>query len=395
MLLNAGELRVINVIGCGQLIAWGILFYSTPTLLSAASQELGHPPSTGLGAFTAAMLASGFLARRAGRWVDQHGARAALTVSCVVGASAMALPGLAPSVPSLFACAALLGIAMASGLYDTAFAAMVQFKGERARPYMIGVTLYGGLASSVFWPLTLHLLPECGARRTFGIYSGALVLLALLYRALLGRAESAGHSGSEDRAGRQANVAGTHFELIAFAFAGVATVTSGIGANFPKLFSAYAMDPWAHAVVPTMVGITQTAARAGELVVGARRSAVWWGAIAIGGLGVAVALLLAGFASAPAAFLGSIAYGACGGLLSTARASVTVTLFGGARAGALFGALAARESIPRAIAPWLFALISDALGASVALTLFGVLAVAAAAMYFVGARLAAARMVSG
>ena len=390
VLLAAGDLRVVSVVGAGQLIAWGILFYATPTLLAAASQETGAAQSTGFAAFTCAMLIAGFLAQRVGEWVDRRGARAAFIASSVVGALALALPAAAPGVLTLFACAGLLGAAMALGLYETAFAAIVHLKGARARPYIIGVTLYGGLASSVFWPLTVQLLRHCSARRVFVIYAGGLLLLALLYRAMLPAAD-APTSSRAAAAVEPAHVSlvSRHFAFVAFAFTAVAAVTSGIGANLPALFSNYALDPWERTLVPAMVGITQTVARAGELVVGARRSAVWWGALAIGGLSCAVVLLLLGFVSTPAAWLGGIVYGACGGLLSTARASVIVALFGSADAAALFGALAARSNIPRALAPWLFASISEAGGTGVALTSFGVLAVVAACLYFMGVRLAA------
>ena len=48
---------------------------------------------------------------------------------------------------------AVLGIGMAMGLYDAAFATVGTLLGREAGPTITGITLFAGFASTVFWSL--------------------------------------------------------------------------------------------------------------------------------------------------------------------------------------------------------------------------------------------------
>src|SRR5207244_1171281 len=67
--------------------------------------------------------------------------------------------------PVGLACAwAVLGIGMALGLYDTAFATLTALYGREARAPITGITLIAGFASTVGWPLSALLNDSFGWR---------------------------------------------------------------------------------------------------------------------------------------------------------------------------------------------------------------------------------------
>ncbi len=70
---------------------------------------------------------------------------------------------------------------MAGALYDPAFATLARLSGSRARSAITILTLAGGLASTVFWPLGLWLLQHMDWRGLCFVYA---VLNGLLCAAL-------------------------------------------------------------------------------------------------------------------------------------------------------------------------------------------------------------------
>ena len=87
--------------------------------------------------------------------------------------------GFTYSIPVLIAAWILLGVGMAAGLYDAAFAALGRIYGDQARRAITGITLLAGFASTVGWPLTAWGLETIGWRNTCFAWAAAHLLIGL------------------------------------------------------------------------------------------------------------------------------------------------------------------------------------------------------------------------
>ena len=139
-------------------------------------------------AFSLALLVSAALGPFAGRAIDRWGGRPVLVASNLVFAARPGRPGLAPGPAALFAAWVLLGVGMARGLYEAAFAALVRLHGQDARNPITGITLFAGFASTVGWPLTALLEAEVGWRGACFAWAGLHLLLGLPLNLALPRA---------------------------------------------------------------------------------------------------------------------------------------------------------------------------------------------------------------
>src|SRR5690606_18911525 len=90
-----------------------------------------------------------------------------------------ALLGLSQGPVLLWAGWLLVGVAMGGGLYEAAFASLVRLQGPQARAAITGVTLLGGLASTVGWPLSGWMELHWGWRGACLGWAGLHLLLGL------------------------------------------------------------------------------------------------------------------------------------------------------------------------------------------------------------------------
>ena len=170
---------LIASLGIAQVISWGSLYYSIGVLGPAMRGDLGASELFLFGSFTAGLLVSGTLAPIAGRLIDARGGRLVLSLGSGAGCVAMALLAVAPNPAVMVVGWLLAGAAMSSCLYDPAFATLSQHTGDRYRSAVTALTLFGGFASTVFWPLSHILLEAWGWRMTFGIYAGLHLFVCL------------------------------------------------------------------------------------------------------------------------------------------------------------------------------------------------------------------------
>ena len=92
-----------------------------------------------------------------GRAIDNRGGRGVLALSNLVLAAGLVLLGVAQGFFTLALAWAVLGVGMAMGLYDPAFATSTGLYGRAARGPITGITLIAGFASTVGWPLSAFL----------------------------------------------------------------------------------------------------------------------------------------------------------------------------------------------------------------------------------------------
>ncbi len=170
---------LVVALGVAQIASWGSLFYAIGVLGAPMRSELGVSELFLFGAFTAGLVASGAIAPFVGRSIDRLGGRIVLSLGSVASVASLAVLALATHPAAMVVGWLMAGLAMAAALYDPAFATLSQHSGARYRRAVTSLTLLGGFASTVYWPLSHVLLEAYGWRATFGIYAAIQALVCL------------------------------------------------------------------------------------------------------------------------------------------------------------------------------------------------------------------------
>ncbi|MGH8745817.1 MAG: MFS transporter, partial [Burkholderiales bacterium] len=271
-----------QVLGLGftQTVAWASTVYLVAIIAAPSARALGLPDAAVFGAFSVALAITALLGPAIGRAIDRSRGRAILAASNLVIAAGLTLLSVVPSATMLFVAWGVLGVGMALGLYDTAFAILVRMHGQAARGMITGVTLIAGFASTVGWPLSALLNTHFGWRITCLAWAITHVMLCLPLnlsivptvaggkpRAIAG--ESA-HGGNDQSAPPPPARARREFVLMALYFAATAFVTSAMAAHLPGLLLAAGAGVAAALGSAALVGPAQVAARIVEYLAARR-----------------------------------------------------------------------------------------------------------------------------
>jgi MFS family permease len=362
------RLKVVMALGTTQTLAFGSTYY-LPAILAApmaASLEVG----IGLvyAAFSLALLVSGLLGPVIGRRIDRLGGRDVLVASNLLFALGLGLLGLVQEPVLLFAAWLVIGIGMAMGLYEAAFSTLAGLYGQAARSPITGITLIAGFASTVAWPLTAWLDLTTGWRGACLFWAAIHLLVCLPVNRFLvprpaKRALPAPAPASGTLAAARPGLEPGEMRIMAtlgFVFAAGWFVSTALAAHLPRLLAETGVGPAAALAAATLVGPAQVAARVVDFtflqrfhpLVSARLATM------LHPMGAA-ALLLFG---APAAFAFTVLHGAGNGILTIAKGTLPLTLFGPEGYGWRQGLISAPSRIAQAAAPFLMALAIDRVG---------------------------------
>ena len=351
-------------------------------------QELGVSELFLFGAFTAGLLVSGALAPLAGRLIDRRGGRFVLSAGTVLAALAMAILAMARHPAAMVAGWLVAGGAMAACLYDPAFATLSQHAGDRYRGAVTALTLFGGFASTVFWPLSHLLLEAWGWRAAFGIYAGLHIFVCRpIHRAFVPR-----HSrllrGELDRAPQvSAAIGDRRLPWLTASFAIATFIFGVIAVHLISLLTTAGLTPAQAVTVSMLVGPMQVAGRVIELSFARRVRSVTVGMVAFALMLLAIVALMSveGFGIAAIVFV--VAYGLGNGVLTIVKGTAPVELFGREGLGGLLGHLARAGSYAKAVAPAAFsAMLAFGLTRNVALASLAALAIAGMGSYSLAVR---------
>jgi MFS family permease len=371
----------VIVIGFTQTIAWASTVYLVAIIATPVGRDLALPDTTVFGAFSVALAITALLGPRIGRAIDRHGGRPMLAGSNLVIGGGLALLATAHDTTLLFVAWGLLGLGMAMGLYDTAFAALVRLHGQAARGLITGVTLIAGFASTVGWPLSALLEARFGWRATCVAWALAQLALCLplnLYaipaiqakplRADEGRSDNhaAGAPAAHPRGGARGELL-----LMGLFFAATAFVTSAMAAHLPGLLLAAGAGGAAALGAAALVGPAQVAARAVEYLAARRlrfhpllTARV---ATALHPLGGVLLWFTGGIPVGVSGF--ALLHGAGNGMITIAKGTLPLAVFGEAGYGQRVGVLNVLARAMQAAAPFLFGLVLERAGVHAALAL--------------------------
>lgn len=356
--MDQRRLGVIAALGTAQTLAWGSSYYLPAILADPIAHDLRISSNWFFAAFSGSLVISGLLGPRVGRQIDRVGGRQVLCISNLLLAGGLALLGASTSLWMMAAAWLLLGIGMGFGLYNSAFGALGRIYGSDARSAITGITLIAGFASTVGWPLSSLGLETIGWRETCYAWAIAHIVIGLPLNLSLPRA--AARKITEGPVVKPHIPIDRTMVLLSFAFAAAWTVTSAMAAHLPRIVEVFGATPAQAVFAGMMIGPAQVGARIMEAsllnrfhpIVSTRLACITHP------IGACVIGLFGGGAAAAFALL----HGAGNGILTIARGTLPLAIFGPENYAYRLGLIGAPSRICQALAPLGFGLLIEPMG---------------------------------
>ena len=381
---------VVAVIGTTQTLAWASSYYLPAILGAPISASLGLSQSVFFAIFSGSLLLSAALGPSVGRLIDRHGGRAVLASSNAVLAAGLVMLALAHGVASLALAWTVLGIGIAMGLYDPAFAALTWLYGREARGAITGITLIAGFASTIGWPLTDLLAHAFGWRTACLGWAGLNLFVAVPLNWFLippvARAAPMPAAAQVEAAEPPRGA----MPILAFYFSATWFVTGAMAAHLPELLQRAGASETAAIAAAALVGPAQVAARLVEFGVLRTFHPLVSGRLAALLHPVGAVFLVLFGATGVIPF--TLFYGAGNGMITIAKGSLPLALFGPAGFGRRSGVLSAPARIAQSAAPFLFGLLLARVGVHAIAVSAGLSLTAFASLLLLRARVAPAAL---
>jgi MFS family permease len=382
--IPAGETRrpvVVAMLGCMQILAWGSTFYLLPVLARPIVEDTGWAYDRVMAGLALGLLAAGIVSPRTGRRIGRHGGRRVLAGGALLVALGLVIVASAKSLPVYLAGWIVLGAGMGASLYDAAFATLGALYGTAARGPIAAVTLYGGFASTVCWPLSAFLVGHVGWRGACLAYAAIHVAFGCVGSLLVlpSRRPEAPVAANREGAAPGGLMPGERlvFALVSAALTLSSAILALVGSQLITLLIGSGLSLAEAVGLGMIIGPAAVGARAIETLAGARYHPIWT-------MVASVTLVCGGalmFFAGPAAFAAAIAtYAAGNGIGSIAKGTLPLALFGPARYPVLAGKLALPVLVAMSLSPYIGAWSFQAGGVTATLTLFAAIAATNAAL---------------
>jgi len=382
-----GPWRAVSVLGLTEILSWGALFYPPVLTVPLIAADHGWSRSFAMAGFSVGLFVGGLCSRYVGGAIDRFGGHVVMPFGSLIGAAGLVGLVWAPGATSYFAAWITMGIAMAASLYDPAFATLGRIFGSAARAPITVLTLAGGFASTVSWPATQFLIEAVGWRGAYLVYAALLAgLAAPLHAFALPREHASAPSRSVAPADKREKTFvpayGFAFVLVAAGFASYAFVPSALSAQLLAIFNRFGLAPGTVVTIGMLFGPAQVLARVCELSFARHTHPLWTARFALGLLVTAFVLLALLPFSAMLAAVFAVMYGMANGLLTIARGTVPLALFGAAGYGRLMGRIGGPFLVVQALAPVVVTYVAEHASDAIGLALVAVF-VAIALLCFV------------
>lgn len=352
---------IVAALGSSLTVSWASSYYIPAVLAVPMAESFGLSPVWVFGAFSMAMVVSAMVGPWAGARIDRIGGRGVLMLSNLIFATGLVLLAIAPTPPILFVGWAIIGLGMGIGLYEAGFATLAGIYGKDARGPITGITLIAGFASTVGWPLSGLMLATWGWREACLGWALIHLCLALPLNAWLPKGtETVGTSASltEDGPPPSRMALG----LLAFVFAATWFNATAMAAHLPGLLQEAGASAAMAIAAGALIGPAQVAARVLEFGLLRRFHPLVSTRFAAAAHPVAAVTLVT--FGGPAAYVFAVLHGAGNGILTIAKGTLPLALFGAAGYGRRIGWLNAPARILQAAAPLIFGAALTAWGLS-------------------------------
>ncbi len=346
---------VISVLGVTQIFAWGSSYYLPAVLAKPIAADTGWSLSWVVGGLSLGLLVAGLVSPWVGRAIARSGGRPVLALSAGLLAAGLSALALAHSLPAFLIAWLLVGLGMGAGLYDPAFATLGRLYGHGGRSAITTLTLFGGFASTVCWPLSAFLDAHLGWRGACLVYAGFQLAVALpayvfvLPREGPRRAPLSASPISPAHAPARSQPHGSAlFLLLAATITLSSVISTTLSVHLLTVLQAKGLTLTAAVGLGALVGPSQVVARTVEMVIARYHHPVWTKVASTSLVATGLAAL---WFDAPIIPLALALYGAGIGLESIARGTLPLAIFGPERFPVIMGRIAMPSLVAQAAAP--------------------------------------------
>lgn len=347
--------RLVGWLSLTQLITWGSVFYTFALLMEPVERELGLTRAQSSLAFSLALMAEGLLAWPVGRWIDRGHDRAVMTGGSLLVAACLFAHSFVTSAAGFYAVWTVLGTALSATLYSPVFAVVTRRFPLDFRRAIITLTFLGGLASTVFIPLSAWLVSTFGWRH-------ALWALAALHVFVCAPIHFHWLRGAPARVVREAGEAapgtpiGQHLRSAPFLLIGLfvvimMAVTAALPAHMVSLLRENGLSETWVIAIPAGIGLLQVVGRLLLFFFEHRFDLHAANRIIPCLIPLGLAALLAGGGHGWAAVLFVVLYGMGNGMLTIVKGTAIAQYVSREHVASLNGALGLPQAAARAVAP--------------------------------------------
>jgi MFS family permease len=343
---------LLPVLGIAQILAWGSSFYLLAVLARPIATDTAWSFSWIVAGLSLGLLAAGVVAPRIGHIIKAQGGRPVLIAGSLLFAAGLLIMGLAPNIVVFLISWVIMGLGMAAGLYDPAFSTLGRLYGHGARNLITALTLFGGFASTLGWPLAAFFVESFGWRGACLCFMAIHLGITLpLYLFAVPKETADLPADTEPVRG---NEAPAHvpprrlFILLALTTLLSAFLSTVISVHLLTMLQADGISLTAAVTFGALVGPSQVGARFIESLIGKYHHPIWTKLASVLCVALGLGLLWLGF---PLIAVTLVFYGAGIGLESIARATLPLSLFGPADYAPIMGKLARPSNFAQAAAP--------------------------------------------
>ena len=358
--------RLVGWLSVPQLITWGSVFYTFALLMEPLERELGMTRAQSSLAFSLALLAEGLLAYPVGRWIDRGHERAVMTGGSLLVALCLVLHSFVTTVAGFYAVWLGLGAALAATLYNPVFAVVTRRFPQDFRRAIITLTFLGGLASTVFIPLSAWLIAALGWRHALWVLAALhLLVCAPLHAGLLRHAPATNIAPSIAASGQNASVGrllrSAPFLLIGVFVVSMMAITAAIPPHLISLLRESDLPAAWVIAIPASIGAIQVLGRLLLYFFEHRFDVHWANRLIPCLIPLSLAALLAagGYTRAAVFFalLFVLLYGLGNGMLTIVKGTAIAQYVSREHVASLNGALGLPSALGRAAAPLVLGLL--------------------------------------
>ena len=350
----------VAFLSTAQLVSWGSIFYAFALFLDPMGQELGWSKPALTGAYSLGLVASGVCAFPVGRLIDLGYGRVVMTAGSIAAAGLFALWSQVESYPVFVLIWIGLGACHERGPLRAGLCRPDEKPRHHGAPRHHLHDLLGGLASTVFIPLTHVLIEEFGWRGAllglcaFNLFFCAVVHLRFVPPLLPRRTGFTAEPPAPATSGARRVLQETAFWSFVATMLMQGAVSTGIPIHLIPLLVEQGFSLPGAVAVYSLIGPAQVGGRlvaaAGERffnlrIVGVVTFAAWVAGVALLPFVPAGSWLVIPFAAL---------YGGSNGMVTILRALLPLELFGRADYGAIQGMISTPVNMTRAAAPFAF-----------------------------------------
>ena len=351
---------ILWMLSLGQLISWGLVYYTFPLFVVPMTEDLGWSRSSMFGALSAGLLVAGLCSIPVGAWIDRGHGRKLMTGGSLGAAALLLVWSRVDTLPLFYVVWIGLGICQAVILYEPAFAVITRVYGPRYKQAILLMTFLGGLASTFGIPFAQLLIERIGWRPTLEVMAAVNLVVALMHwlfvpgpgeKAIAIAAPTPPPEGTVRKSPLAAAVRVPAFWGLVVAFAGYGLAFSAMSFHLIPLLDDRGVPIGVVMAIIALIGPMQVVGRV-LLMAGQRHiTTIQLGALVYFAFPVAMAMLAMGVSDVYGLILFAVIYGLANGLVTILRGMSVPEFIGPEGYGVVSGALTMPTNIMRAVGP--------------------------------------------